>query len=151
MMTDLRSSDLTEYPDPDSPDPCLGSVYIWRPFIPPSTGSGHKSQWCFVQKYLSSNVLGNLSFFHLKGHLQMIDMYVFTCYFGRWNEQWAAHFTSAVTLWWIWSRVLSRPSPAWLGSWGGAGQVTCIYRPVSACHTGHYCSCNNVTSLELHH
>ena len=39
MMTDLRSSDLTEYPEPDSPDPCLGSVYIWRPFIPPSQGS----------------------------------------------------------------------------------------------------------------
>ena len=35
IVTHLRSSDLTEYPDPDSPEPCLGSVYIWRPFIPP--------------------------------------------------------------------------------------------------------------------
>ena len=26
--TDLRSSDLTEYPEPDSPEPCLGKVYI---------------------------------------------------------------------------------------------------------------------------
>ena len=31
--TDLRSSDLTEYPEPDSPEPCLGKVYICRPFM----------------------------------------------------------------------------------------------------------------------
>lgn len=48
------------------------------------------------------------------------------------------------------------PGPAgqclWLGAQCSvsAGQVTCIYRPVSGWHWGHYCSCV-VTSLTLHH
>ena len=70
----------------------------------------------------------NLCSFHLKDHLKW-----FTCSLVILDEWAAPHFTCAVTLWWIWSRVLSRPSRPvpMAGCSGNAGQVTCIYRPVS--------------------
>ena len=89
----------------------------------------------------------NLCSFHLKDHLKW-----FACSLVILDEWAAPHFTCAVTLWWIWSRVLSRPSRPvpMAGCSVTAGQVTCIYRPVSGWHWGHYCSCV-VTSLTLHH
>ena len=145
LKTHLRSSDLTEYPDPDSPEPCLGNVYIWRPFIPPSQKLP-RQKISFLQSWWRRSV-DNLCSFHLKDHLKW-----FACSLVILDEWAAPHFTCAVTLWWIWSRVLSRPSRPvpMAGCSVSAGQVTCIYRPVSGWHWGHYCSCV-VTSLTLHH
>ena len=87
MLPHLRSSDLTEYPDPDSPEPCLGSVYIWRPFIPLHKDPLLKIFAC--KKYPSSYLdkrrsVDSLCIYHLKGHMMRVENDYFCVHLFYW-------------------------------------------------------------------